>query len=293
MWWQLLILAQSKCNCPMWSFFSVILSINEWHLIQEECSNYACSMHSCQTFGQIPASSPFSVTRFRIKGKLWTELVTEASSGGPQSIPATNPPCPNSRSSSPLSPPYIPRAPTTPHFFLSDHQGCWYLPSASPSSAWHSLLVSTKRFDNCCHNRHPAPYGHYCYQPPWQWKHRTWSSRTHCHSPPGDVFEAPPPTPPPTGDRPREMFGPAKSDWYLHNQLVISWQPSVRQHNNKVDDWMSTRVSGCQVCAYGHPIYLNKVFVWSTRDLLVSKLKMFLHTHSTTSHTKHRWRKST
>lgn len=153
-------------------------------------------MHSCQTFGQIPASSPFSVTRFRIKGKLWTELVTEASSGGPQSIPATNPPCPNSRSSSALSPPYIPRAPTTPHFFLSDHQGRWYLPSASPSSAWHSLLVSTKRFDNCCHNRHPVPYGHYCYQPSWQWKHRTWSSRTHCHLPPGDVFKAPPPPPP-------------------------------------------------------------------------------------------------
>lgn len=179
-------------------------------------------------------------------------------SGGPQSIPATNPPCPNSRSSSPLSPPYIPPAPTTAHFLLSHHQGRWYLPSASPSSAWPSLLVSTKRFDNCCHNGHPAPCGPLLRS--------------------AALFE---------------MFGPAESDWCLHNQLVISWQPSVRQHNNKVDDWMSTRVSGCQVCAYGHPLYLTKVFVWSTRDLLPSKLKLFLHTHSTTSHTKHRWRKST
>lgn len=255
-------------------------------LIQEHCSNYACSMHSCQTFGQIPASSPFSVTRFRIKGKLWTELVTEASSGGPQSIPATNPPCPNSRSSSPLSPPYIPRAPTTPHFFLSDHQGRWYLPSASPSSAWHSLLVSTKRFAATIGTQHLTATTAIS---------RLDNDSTE-HGPvgltvtrlPGTYLKLPLRLPPPTGDRPREMFGPAKSDWYLHNQLVISWQPSVRQHNSKVDDWMSTRVSGCQVCAYGHPpytwtrcLYGQHVICWSPSWTCFSTLTPPPHTPNT------------
>lgn len=290
MWCQLLILAQSKCNCPMWSFFNVILSINEWHLIQEHCSNYACSMPSCQTFGQIPARSPFSVTRFRIKGKLWTELVAEASSGGPQSIPATNPPYPNSRSSSPLSPPYNGvDSLLCPPEMLADGAECHLghlevvLLELLPRPTFSSV---TTKAASTCFLPPPLQLDTHCRCPPRGLTTAATIGTQHLtattaisrldnesaeHGPVGLTVTHLPGTylnththTHPQGTDPERCLGLSKSDWYLHNQLVISWQPSVQQHNNKVGDWMSTRVSGCQVCAYGHPLYLNKVFVWST-----------------------------
>lgn len=122
----------TKCKGGLLShviIFSLILSIYQWHLIQEHCANYAFSMPSCQTVGQILASPHFSVIRFRIKEELLAWLVTQASSGGPQSIPAPNPQYPNSRSSAPLSPPYTV---LTVYFALLR---CWITVSSRPSGS--------------------------------------------------------------------------------------------------------------------------------------------------------------
>lgn len=46
---QLQIFLQGKCNFPMCSFYFCPSISIVWHLIQEHCSNYECSMPSCQT----------------------------------------------------------------------------------------------------------------------------------------------------------------------------------------------------------------------------------------------------
>lgn len=82
---------------------------------------------------------------------------------------------------------------------------------------------------------------------------------THCRCPPRGLTNA----------RPKEMVGPAKSDWYPLKP--VGDQPDSPQSDNSTKKLISElwiRVSGCPVFACGHPLYL------------ISKLKTFLHTHT-------------